>query len=52
MLANFYMWGIKLLLRAVLNILVRNASPRWPCVWVCVIQKVGRDPKLGPEVII
>ena len=27
MLANFHVWGIKFLLRAVLNILVRNASP-------------------------
>ena len=26
MLANFHVWGIMLLLRAVLNILVRNAS--------------------------
>ena len=30
MLANFHVWGIMLLLRAVLNILVRNASPRGP----------------------
>ena len=28
MLANFHMGGIMLLLRAVLNMLVRNASPR------------------------
>ena len=27
MLANFHIFGIMLLLRAVLNILVRNASP-------------------------
>ena len=30
MLANFHMRGNMLLLRAVLNILVRNASPRGP----------------------
>ena len=30
MLANFHMCGIMLLLRAVLNILVRNVSPRVP----------------------
>ena len=30
MLANFHMCGIMLVLRAVLNILVRNASPRGP----------------------
>ena len=28
MIANFHMRGIMLLLRAVINILVRNASPR------------------------
>ena len=30
MLANFHVRGIMLLLRAVFNILVRNASPRGP----------------------
>ena len=30
MLTNFHVWGIMFLLRAVLNILVRNASPRGP----------------------
>ena len=30
MLANFYMCGIMLVLRAVSNMLVRNASPRGP----------------------
>ena len=29
-LANFYMCGIMLLLRAVLHMLMRNASPRGP----------------------
>ena len=32
-LVNFHMCGIMLLLRAVLNMLVRNASPRGP---ICV----------------
>ena len=32
MLANFHMCGIMLLLRAVLNMIVRNASPRGPDV--------------------
>ena len=32
MLANFHMCGIMLSLRAVLNMLVRNASPRGPDV--------------------
>ena len=30
MLANFHMCGIVLLLRAVLNMLLRNATPRGP----------------------
>ena len=30
MLANFHMCGIMLVLRAVFNMLVRNASPREP----------------------
>ena len=30
MLANFHMCGIMLLLKAVLNMLMRNASPRGP----------------------
>ena len=32
MLANFHMCGIMLVLRAVFNMLVRNAIPRGPCV--------------------
>ena len=32
MIANFHMCGIILVLRAVFNILVRNASPRGLCV--------------------
>ena len=30
MLTNFHMCGIMLVLRTVFNMLVRNASPRWP----------------------
>ena len=32
MFANFHMCGVMLFLRAVLNMLVRNASPRGLCV--------------------
>ena len=37
MLANFHVCGIMFLLRAVLNILVRNASPRGPMRFRCLI---------------
>ena len=37
MLANFHVWGIRFLLTAVLNILVRNASPRGPMCFRCLI---------------
>ena len=37
MLANFHMCGIMLLLRAVLNMLARNASPRGPISFRCLI---------------
>ena len=37
MLANFHVRGIMFLLRAVLNILVRNASPRGPMCFRCLI---------------
>ena len=35
MLANFHMCGIMLVLRAVFNMLVRNASPRGPMCFRC-----------------
>ena len=35
MLANFQICGIILVLRAVFNILVRNASPRGPMCFRC-----------------
>ena len=37
MLTNFRVSGIMFLLRAVLNILVRNASPRGPMCFRCLI---------------
>ena len=37
MLANFHMCGIMLVLRAVFNMLLRNASPRGPMCFRCLI---------------
>ena len=37
MLANFHMCGIMLVLRAVFNMLVRNASPRGPMCFRCMM---------------
>ena len=37
MLANFHMCGIMLVLRAVFNMLVRNASPTGPMCFRCMI---------------
>ena len=37
MLANLHVWGTMFLLRAVLNILVRNASPRGHMCFRCLI---------------
>ena len=37
MLANFHVCGIRFLLRVVLNILVRNAGPRGPMCFRCLI---------------
>ena len=37
MLANFHMCGIMLLLTAVLNMLVRNTSPREPVCFRCLM---------------
>ena len=36
-LANFHMCGIMLVLRAVSNMLVRNASPRGPMCFSCLM---------------
>ena len=37
MLANFYSCGIMLVLRAVFNMLMRNASPRGPMCFRCLM---------------
>ena len=37
MLANFHLGGIMLLLREVLNMLARNASPRGPMCFRCLL---------------
>ena len=37
MLANFHMCGIILVVRAVFNMLVRNASPRGPMWFRCLM---------------
>ena len=37
MLANFHMCGIMLVLRAVFNMLMRNASPRGPMCFRCLM---------------
>ena len=37
MLANFHMCGIMLVSRAVFNMLVRNASPRGPMSFTCLM---------------
>ena len=37
MLANFHMYGIRLVLRAVFNMLVRNASPRGLMCFRCLM---------------
>ena len=37
MLANFHMCGIMLVLRALRNMLVRNASPRGPMCFRCLM---------------
>ena len=37
MLANFHVCGIMLVLRALFNMLVRNASPRGPMCFRCLV---------------
>ena len=56
MLANFHMCGIMLLLRAVLNIFMRNASPRGPMCFRCLMFSLSGPCELcfvllslGPE---
>ena len=45
-LANFHMCGIRLVLRAVFNMLVRNASPRGPVYFRCLIFSLSRPYEL------
>ena len=40
-LANFHMCGIMLILRAVFNMLVRNASPRGPMGFRCLMFRLS-----------
>ena len=37
MVANFHMCGIMLVLRVVFNMLVRNASPKGPMCFMCLM---------------
>ena len=46
LLANFLMCGIMLLLRAVLNMLVRNASPGGPMCFKCRMFRLSRPCEL------
>ena len=41
MLANFHKCGIMLVLRAVFNMLVRNASPRGPMCFRCLLFRLS-----------
>ena len=43
MLANFYIWAIIFLLRAVVNMLVRKVSPRGPMCFKCLVLRLS-DP--------
>ena len=47
MLANFHMCGIMLVLRAVFNMLVRNASPRGSMCFRCLMLNLS-----GPCVLL
>ena len=42
MLANFHMGGIMLVLREIFNMLVRDASPRWPMCFRCLMFILSR----------
>ena len=46
MFSNFHMCGIMLVLRAVLNILVRNSNPRGPMCFKCLIFNFSRPCEL------
>ena len=46
MLTNFHMCGIMLVLRAVFNMLVRNASQRGPMCFRCLMISLSRPCEL------
>ena len=46
MLANFHMCGIVLVLRSIFNILVRNASPKGPMCFRCLLFSLSRPCEL------
>ena len=46
MLANFHMCGIILVLRAVFNMLVKNASPGGPMCFWCLMFNLSRPCEL------
>ena len=46
MLANTHLCGIMLVLRAVFNMLVRNASPRGPMCFRCLMFSLSRPCEL------
>ena len=46
MLANFHMCGIMFVLRAVFNMLMRNASPRGPMCFKCLMFSLSNPCEL------
>ena len=46
MLANFHMWGIMFLLRAVVYMLVRKVSPRGPMCFRCLMLRLSGPTEL------
>ena len=46
MLANFYMWGIMFLLRAVVYMLVRKVSQRGPMCFRCLMLRLSGPSEL------
>ena len=46
MLANFHMWGIMVLLRAAVYMLVRKVSPRGPMCFRCLMLRLSGPTEL------
>ena len=46
MLANFHMWGIMFLLRAVVYMFVRKVSPRGSMCFRCLMQRLSGPTEL------